>query len=95
MPMILRRLDEAGRARLIKRAHPSLSSSGCLIVIEFLAGEDRRRGSTLAALLDVESPRHPPLSWSDLDQDCLAAGFERTESLPLIGPLTATLAYKP
>lgn len=95
MPMILRRLEEAGRARLIERAHQSLSPGGCLIVIEFLTGEDRRRGSPLAALLDVEFHRHRALSWSDLDDDCRAAGFERTELLPLIGPLTATLAYKP
>lgn len=95
MPMILRRLEEPGQARLIERAHQSLSPGGCLIVIEFLAGEDRRRGSALAALLDVESHRHRALSWSDLDDHCRTAGFERTELLPLIGPLTATLAHKP
>lgn len=94
MPMILRRLDPAGRARLITRAHQSLSPGGCLIAIEFLTGEDRRRGSALAALLDTESHRHRALSWSDLDDGCRAAGFERTELLPLIGPLTATLAHK-
>lgn len=95
MPMILRRLDPANRAQLIKRARQSLAAGGCLIAIEFLTGEDRRRGSTLAALLDTESHRHPALSWSDLDEGCRAAGFERTELLPLIGPLTATLAYPP
>ncbi|MFC4308619.1 methyltransferase dimerization domain-containing protein [Steroidobacter flavus] len=94
-PMILRRFDEAGRTRLIKRAHQALASGGCLIAIEFLTGEDRRRGSALAALLGVEPQRHRALSWSDLDDSCRAAGFERTELLPLIGPLTATLAYKP
>jgi DNA-binding MarR family transcriptional regulator len=94
-PMILRRFDEAGRARLIKRAHQALTPSGCLIAIEFLTGEDRRRGSALAALLGAEPQRHRALSWSDLDDGCRAAGFERTELLPLIGPLTATLAYKP
>jgi len=94
MPMILRRLDPAGRARLIKRAHQALSLGGGLIAIEFLTGEDRRRGSALAALLDTESHRRPALSWSELDDGCRAAGFERTELLPLIGPLTATLAYR-
>lgn len=94
-PMILRRFDEAARARLIKRAHRALAPGGCLIAIEFLAGEDRRRGSALAALMGAEPRRNRALSWSDLDDDCRTAGFERTELLPLIGPLTATLAYKP
>jgi hypothetical protein len=94
-PMILRRFDAADRARLIKRAHQALAPGGCLIAIEFLTGEDRRRGSALAALLGAETPRNRVLSWSDLDDSCRAAGFERTELLPLIGPLTATLAYKP
>lgn len=95
MPLILRRLDPPNRAPLLKRAHQSLPAGGCLIAIEFLTGEDRRRGSALAALLDTESHRHPALSWSDLDESCRAAGFERTELLPLIGPLIATLAHKP
>ncbi len=93
-PMILRRFDEAGRAKLLERAHQALAPGGCLIAIEFLSGEDRRRGSALLALLGAERLRHRALSWSELDDGCRAAGFERTELLPLIGPLTATLAYK-
>ncbi len=95
MPMILRRFDEADRTRLIKRAHQALAPGGCLIAIELLTGEDRRRGSSLVALLGADSHRNRALSWSDLDDSCRAAGFARTELLPLIGPLTATLAYKP
>jgi hypothetical protein len=95
-PMILRRLDESGKAQLMKRAHQSLAPGGCLIAIELLAGEDRRRNSasSLAALWSGKSHRDRVLSWSDLDDGCRAAGFERTELLPLIGPLTATLAFK-
>lgn len=92
-PMILRRFDEAARAQLLKRAHRALSPGGCLIAIELLAGDDRRRGSALAALLGAETQRNRALSGSDLDDGCRAAGFERIELLPLIGPLTATLAY--
>ncbi|WP_161827936.1 methyltransferase family protein [Steroidobacter agaridevorans] len=92
-PMILRRFDEAGRAQLLRRAHRALPPGGCLIAIELLAGDDRRRGSALAALLGAESHRNRALSGADLDDDCRAAGFERIELLPLIGPLTATLAY--
>jgi DNA-binding MarR family transcriptional regulator len=92
-PMILRRFDPAGRAQLLKRAHRALSPGGCLIAIELLAGDDRRRGSALAALLGAETRRNRALSGSDLDDDCRDAGFERIELLPLIGPLSATLAY--
>lgn len=95
MPMILRRFDAPGRTRLMKRSYQALAGGGCLIAIEFLTGEDRRRGSALAALLDPETHRNRALSGSDLDDSCRAAGFERTELLALIGPLTATLAYKP
>ncbi len=93
-PMILRRFDEAARAQLLKRAHRALSPGGCLIAIELLAGEDRRRSSALATLLGAENHRNRALSGADLDDDCRAAGFERSDLLPLIGPLTATLAYK-
>lgn len=95
MPMILRRFDETGQARLMKHSYQALAPGGCLIAIELLAGEDRRRGSALAALLGTETHRNRALSGSELDDGCHAAGFERTELLPLVGPLTATLAYKP
>ncbi|WP_116812622.1 methyltransferase family protein [Steroidobacter cummioxidans] len=96
-PMILRRFAETDRGQLMKRAYQSLAPGGCLIAIELLTGEERRRGSvgSLAALLGSEAHRNRALSWSDLDEGCRAAGFERTELLPLIGPLTATLAHKP
>src|SRR5262249_27429115 len=95
MPMSLRRFDETGRTKLMKRTCQALAPGGCLIIIELLTGEDRRRGSALAALLGAETQFNRALSWSELDDGCRSAGFERTELLPLIGPLTATLAYKP
>jgi hypothetical protein len=93
---ILRRLSGAARIQLIKRALLALPHGGCLIAVEFLASEDRRRGppSPLAMLLGAGNRKKPLLAWSDLDDWCRSAGFERTEALPLIGPLTATLAYK-
>jgi hypothetical protein len=95
MPMILRRFDATGRVQLMKRAFQALSPGGCLIAVEVLTGEDRGRGSPLAALLGAESRRKRALRWSDVDEGCRAAGLDATELLPLIGPLTATLAYKP
>lgn len=95
MPMILRRFDETGQARLMKRTYQALAPDGCLVAIELLTGEDRRRGSALAALLGAETHRNRAFSWPDLEDGCRAAGFERTALLPLIGPLTAALAYKP
>lgn len=94
-PMILGRFAQTGRVQLMKRALQVLSPGGCLIAVEWLAGEDRRRSSALAALFGTETQRNRALRWSDLDDGCRAAGFERTELLPLIRPLTATLAYKP
>lgn len=96
-PMILRRFTEPARTLLIQRIHQALSPGGCLIALEFLAGEDRRRGSPspLAMVLGAESHNKPLLTWSEIDDWCRASGFQRTESLPLIGPLVATLAYKP
>ena len=96
-PMVLRRFAEPGRAQLIKRIYQALSQGGCLIALEFLAGEDRHRGppSPLAMALGAGNHTNPLLSWSELDEWCRTAGFLRTESLPLIGPLVATLAYKP
>ncbi|MBL8270659.1 MAG: hypothetical protein JNL55_29930 [Steroidobacter sp.] len=89
--MSLRRLDVSARSALIKRIYQALPPGGCLIAIERLISEDRRRGSPgpLAMLLGAESRRHPALSGSELDHWCRAAGFERTELLPLIGPLVA------
>lgn len=94
MPMILRRFDKAARVQLMKRARRALSAGGCLIVIELLASDDRHRGSILAALSGTARHRHRALSGSDLDDGCRSAGFERTELLPLMGPLSATLAYR-
>lgn len=96
-PMILRHFDATARGQFLARACRSVAPAGCLIAIELLTGEDRRRSpaGSLAALWGSAAHRNRALSWSDLDEGCLAAGFERTELLPLIGPLTATLAYKP
>lgn len=73
-----------------------LPERGCLIAIEVLMDDEHRRhaGALLMSLNSlVEFGEGFNFSRADFDGWCRGAGFQRTEVLPLSGPVSAALAF--
>jgi methyltransferase family protein len=89
-------LPRAATAEL-RRHCRALPKGGCLIVIEALLNDEARRDA-FALLMSlaghVESRAIRWFSPADLQAACRKAGFARTETLPLVWPVGAVIAFK-
>ncbi|MCX5740916.1 MAG: methyltransferase, partial [Proteobacteria bacterium] len=97
MGNILHDWNEAEKLGLIKKAFDALPSGGRLIAIENVI-DDARRENTFGLLMSlnmlIELPGGFDYTGAQFDGWCKAAGFQRTEVVPLAGPTSAAIAYK-
>ncbi len=97
MNLVLQPRSLARKLELIRKAHAALPERGCLIAIDVLIDDEHRRhaGALLMSLNSlVESGEGFNFSGADFDGWCRGAGFQRTEVLPLSGPVSAAVAFK-
>jgi hypothetical protein len=97
MGMILHDWNLPTKQHLIAKAYEALPKGGCLIVVENLI-DDARRSNAFGLLMSlnmlIEFGDAFDYSGADFHRWARAAGFERTEVLPLAGPGSAAIAYK-
>ena len=86
-----------GKRDLLRRAYAALPAGGCLIAIEALIDDERRR-NLFALLASIDAALQTGggfgFSGSDLHQWCLGVGFRGTEVIPLTGISSAVVALK-
>jgi precorrin-6B methylase 2 len=97
MGNILHDWDNDQKQTLIGKAYASLADGGRLIAIENLI-DDARRENTFGLLMSlnmlIETSGGSDYTGAQFDAWCRAAGFTRTEIVPLAGPTSAAIAYK-
>ena len=97
MGMILHDWNLETKRLLIRKAYEALPAGGCFVVIENLIDDARREnafGLLMSLNMLIEFGDAFDYTGADFDGWCRAAGFRRTEVLPLAGPASAAIAYK-
>ncbi|MDZ4824863.1 MAG: methyltransferase [Actinomycetota bacterium] len=97
MGNILHDWDEGEKRMLIGKAYAALPEGGRFIAIENVIDNDRRAnafGLLMSLNMLIETPGGFDYTASQFDAWCRAAGFTRTEVVPLAGPTSAAVAYK-
>ena len=82
---------------LIRNAYETLPEGGCLIAIENVIDDDRRRntfGLLMSLNMLIETNDGFDYTHAQFRSWCLEAGFRATELKPLTGPTSAAIAYK-
>lgn len=95
--MVLQGQGAATKRVLIAKAFAALPPGGCLIAVDHLIDDERRRqpfGLLMSLNLLLEHGEAAGYSGADFDAWARAAGFARTEVLPLQGPGAAAVAWK-
>ena len=98
MGMILHDWNLEKKMLLIKKAYDALPAGGALVVIENIIDDARREnafGLMMSLNMLIEFGDAFDFTGADFDRWCREAGFERTEIIPLTGPASAGVAYKP
>jgi SAM-dependent methyltransferase len=94
---VLHDFDEPSKRLLISKAYDALKDGGRLIAVENVI-DDARRENTFGLLMSlnmlIETQGGADYTMSQFDGWCRAAGFNRTEIVPLAGPSSAAIAYK-
>jgi precorrin-6B methylase 2 len=97
MGNVLHDWDNDQKQTLIRKAYASLNINGRLIAIENVI-DDARRQNTFGLLMSlnmlIETAAGSDYTGAQFDEWCVAAGFTRTEIVPLAGPTAAAIAYK-
>ena len=97
MGNIIHGLDEATKQVLLKKVYARLPADGVLMTIENII-DDERKQNTFGLLMSlnmlIENGEAFDYTPSDFDRWAKAAGFKRTEIIPLAGPTSAAVAYK-
>jgi hypothetical protein len=97
MGNVLHGYDEPSKRRIIQKAYDAVNDSGVFIAIESAIDDDRRT-STFGMLMSlnmlIENGDGFDYSHEDFRQWAIAAGFKKTEVIPLAGPTNALIAYK-
>jgi hypothetical protein len=97
MGNILHDWNEQEKRLLIQRAYDALPAGGAFIAIENVI-DDERRENTFGLLMSlnmlIETTGGFDYTFSDFQSWATAAGFQRTELIPLAGPSSAVVAYK-
>jgi cyclopropane fatty-acyl-phospholipid synthase-like methyltransferase len=98
MGMVLHDWNLEKKMLLIKKAYDALPAGGALVVIENIIDDARREnafGLMMSLNMLIEFGDAFDFTGADFDRWCREAGFERTEIIPLTGPASAGVAYKP
>jgi O-methyltransferase domain/Dimerisation domain len=97
MGNILHDWDETKKRLLIARAHAALAPRGRFIAIENVIDDDRREnvfGLLMSLNMLIELEGGFDYTGAQFDAWSRAAGFARTEVVPLAGACSAAIAYK-
>ena len=98
MGMILHDWNLEKKKHLIKLAYDALPPGGAFIVVEALIDDARREnafGLLMSLNMLIEFGDAFDYTGADFESWCTEAGFSRFEILPLAGPSSAAVAYKP
>ena len=98
MGMILHDWDLEKKKHLIKLAYDALPPGGAFVVVEALIDDARREnafGLLMSLNMLIEFGDAFDYTGADFKQWCSEAGFDRFEIIPLAGPSSAAVAYKP
>ena len=98
MGMILHDWNLEKKKHLIKSACDALPSGGAFVVIEALIDDARREnafGLLMSLNMLIEFGDAFDYTGADFKGWCTEAGFDRFEVIPLSGPSSAAVAYKP
>jgi hypothetical protein len=82
---------------LMRKAHDALPDGGCLIALDLLIDDERRRsdcGLLMSLNMLVECGDGFDYSGADFASWARSLGFSGTEVIPLAGPAAAAVAYK-
>lgn len=99
MGNILHDWNEPRKQQLIAKAYAALPKGGVLIAIENVIDDERRQNAfgllmSLNMLIEFGAEGGFDYTGAQYDTWCRAAGFSRTEVMPLLGPTSAAIAYK-
>ncbi|UCF48378.1 MAG: methyltransferase [Myxococcales bacterium] len=98
MGMILHDWNLEKKKHLIKLAYDALPPGGAFIVVEALIDDARREnafGLLMSLNMLIEFGDAFDYTGADFKEWCSEAGFTRFEIIPLAGPSSAAVAYKP
>lgn len=98
MGMILHDWNLEKKKHLIKLAYDALPPGGAFIVVEALIDDARREnafGLLMSLNMLIEFGDAFDYTGADFEAWCREAGFSRFEIIPLAGPSSAAVAYKP
>jgi hypothetical protein len=98
MGMILHDWDLPGKKHLIRAAYEALPPGGAFVVMEHFIDDARREnafGLLMSLNMLVEFGDAFDFTFADLEGWCREVGFARFERLPLAGPSSALIAYRP
>ena len=82
---------------LVQKAFDALPKGGAFVAIESVIDDDRRKnpfGMMMSLNMLIETGTGFDYSFPDFNRWAKAAGFSKTELLPLAGPSSAAIAYK-
>jgi hypothetical protein len=98
MGMILHDWSLEKKKHLIRLAYDALPPGGAFIVVEALIDDARREnafGLLMSLNMLIEFGDAFDYTGADFQEWCSEAGFDRFEIIPLAGPSSAAVAYKP
>ncbi len=97
MGNVLHDWDESQKQTLISKAYDAVRPGGAFVAIEMVI-DDERRTNTMGMLMSlnmlIETEGGFDYTGAQFDTWARAAGFSRTEIVPLTGPTSAAIAYK-
>jgi hypothetical protein len=97
MGNILHGMSEEAKQQLVNKVYDSLPAGGAFIAIENIIDNERRQntfGLLMSLNMLVENGDAFDYTMNDFERWTKAAGFKRTELIPLAGPSSAAVAYK-
>ncbi|MGN6619418.1 MAG: methyltransferase [Ilyomonas sp.] len=97
MGNILHGLNETGKQEMVNKVYKALPSNGVFITIENIIDDERKQnlfGLLMSLNMLIENGDAFDYTVSDFERWTKAAGFSRTQIIPLTGPASAGVAYK-
>ena len=97
MGNILHDWGTESKQMLVRKARAALPEGGAFIAIENMIDDARREqafGLLMSLNMLIETRDGYDYSFAQFDGWCSAAGFRRTEKMPLVGPSSAGIAWR-
>jgi hypothetical protein len=97
MGNILHGMNEESKLKIVKKVYDTLPEDGVFIVIENIIDAERIKntfGLLMSLNMLIENGDGFDFTLPDFENWTKAAGFKKTELLPLAGPTSAAIAYK-